>query len=114
MASAFGIDTTALLQLLKSKMSYLQASGLETSRNIAQADIPGARRRELRPFEQVLKKTKEGVEVAITSSDLVKTGEQIHREEETLTMTNIAMEYQGLIAIYKRYHDMIKMVIGKG
>ncbi len=109
-----GISGTMLIHALKQKLGYLQASAFETSRNIAQADIPGVRRREIRPFQEVLKRTKIGDSFALDSSDIVTTGEQIQREKEVLDMTNISMEYQGLMSIYKRFHDMVRLVIGRG
>lgn len=102
-----------LMKLLTEKLKYLQASSFEMTRNIARADIAGMRRMELKPFAQTLKKTHQGMTSDLTNAQ-VNTGEMISRETESLALGQITMEYQALINIYRRYHDMVRLVIGKG
>ncbi|MBX9977201.1 MAG: hypothetical protein K2X98_03005 [Alphaproteobacteria bacterium] len=113
-AKGLGIFNTNLIKLLTHKMSYLQASAFETSRNVSAADIPGVRRREVKPFDKVIKKTAHGIEIHLSQSDVTNTHEHINREGEVLNLQNIAMEYQSLIHVYRRYHEMIRLVIGRG
>lgn len=101
-----------LMKLLTEKLKYLQASTFEMTRNIAAADIVGMRRQELKPFAQTLKKTRDGVTSDLTNAQ-VNTGEMISRETESLALGQTTMEYQALISIYKRYYDMVRLVIGR-
>ena len=105
--------TLGVMKLLTEKLKYLQASSFEISKNIAAADIPGMHRRELKPFEKTLRKTKGQVESDLNKAE-VQTTEMINRESETLSLSHVTMEYQSLIHIYKRYHDLVRLVIGKG
>ncbi len=114
MSNSLGFFNTNLLKLLTHKISYLQASAFQASRNVSQADMPEAKRREMKPFDKVIKKTGKNIDMDLRQSDVVNTSEQINRESEVLNLQNIAMEYQSLIHIYKRYHDMIRLMIGKG
>lgn len=109
-----GVLNTNLIKLVLHKMHYLQSSALEVSQNVAKADIAGARRRELKPFEKVISKTSHGgIAMNLQSKDVINTQEFINRENEVMNMQNISMDYQAMVQIYKRYHDMIRLVIGK-
>ncbi len=113
MTNDLGLFNTNLLKLLIHKMSYLQASALQSSQNVAKADIPEARKKELKPFEKVVKKTAHGLEMNLNEEHVINTGEQINREAEVLNLQTLAMDYQSLIHIYKRYHEMIRVAIGR-
>lgn len=105
--------TLGLMKLLTEKLKYLQASSFEISKNIAAADVPAARRRELRPFAQTLRKSGGAFESDLSQAE-VQTAEMINRESETLALSQVTMEYQTLISIYKRYHEMVRLAIGRG
>lgn len=101
------------VQNILNKMKYLQASAFTVSQNIAQADIPGTRRQTLRPFEQIMRNTNKRGGLNLTHADTLNTGEMIHKEREVLDLHNISNEYSALTQIYRRYHEMIRIAIGK-
>lgn len=108
-----GITPPALVQNILDKMQYLQASALITARNIAESDIPGTRKRELRPFEELMKSKPKRSDLKISAHDTVDTKEMIYKEREVLALQNTSHDYTALTQIYRRYHEMIRIAIGK-
>jgi flagellar basal body rod protein FlgB len=109
-----GITGSAnLMNLLTEKLKYLQASSMALTQNIATADISGVTRKELKPFLKTLHKTKDGMQTDLKGAT-IDTGEMISRESESLNLGQVAMEYQSLLHMYKRFHDLVRLMIGKG
>lgn len=105
--------TPSIITLLMHRLDYLQASALATTQNIAVADIPGARHKELKPFSKMLTKQGKYWSMDIKHSDTLKTQFPIHREQEVLSLQNTTMDYQAMMSIYKRYHDMVRVALGR-
>lgn len=101
-----------LMQLLTEKLKYLKAAASHITQNIAAADISGARRLDIKPFSNILTHTRNGVHANLDKAR-IQTNEMISREGESLALGQVSMEYQSLIGMYRRYHDMVKLVIGK-
>ncbi len=107
------ILTPSIIKVLMHRLDYLQASALATTKNIAVADMPGERHREVKPFSKVLSKQGKSWTMNLKPSDTLKTSFPIHREQEILSLQNTTMDYQAMMSIYKRYHDMIRIALGR-
>jgi flagellar basal body rod protein FlgB len=94
------------------KLSYLQSASYVASQNIANADTPGHYRKEIQPFEKLLKKNQSG-RYSLKENGVTEGKQEISREEEVLRLHQINIDYQMLINTYKHYNDMILIAIGK-
>lgn len=112
MKPQINIFSSSIFQLMREKMAYLKQASFVSSYNIAHADTK--QRRELQSFDKVIKKNAQG-QYALKQNglDAVETGEEVNRESEMLQLHHINFEYQSIMNFYKRYNDMIRVVIGK-
>jgi len=87
--------------------------------NIANADIKGTARKEIRPFHQVLKRhgmipnknTPDGQILRIDAKDFLTTKTEISRELEMLEMSRNSLEHDAILSTVKNFHQLLKTIL---
>ncbi len=105
--------------LLNHRLTWLSARSNLMVTNIAQAEIKGATRKEVRPFDQVLKRhgaipNKNGTHtkiLKIDTADTIVTKTEISRELEMLEMSRNALEHDAIISTVKNFHQLVKTIL---
>ena len=104
---------------LASKMAKHAAARHEVvARNIANADTPGYKARDLKPFDAFLALTKGGG-TEIMNSHEVKTstaspnGNNVSLDEQMLIASETKMQHETALAIYRKSMDLLRIGLGK-
>lgn len=87
--------------------------------NIANADIKGTARKEMRSFHQVLKRhgmipnknSPQGRILRIDSKDFFTTKTEISRELEMLEMARNSLEHDAILSTVKNFHQLLKTIL---
>lgn len=133
-----GIDNIAVMEGLKRRMQYLSERQAVLAQNVANADTPGYKSRDLKPVnfrEEVdnaigritLASTNPGhisgsgkstsrFALASESDDFETTpsGNAVVLEEEMLKMNKTATDYQTTTALYRKLSGLLDMAIDGG
>lgn len=127
------LSSLGLFQRMEQKMHWLSARQTVLSENVANADTPGYRARDLKPF--TLGQTGSAVSLAQTqaghiqsatgsaysasalaASEVTETspdGNQVSLEDQLTKVADTGMEYQMLTNLYRKQISMIKTAIGR-
>lgn len=136
------LSSLGVFQQLERKMNWDVARQQVISQNIANADTPNYKARDLKPldFSEVLRKTDSGQ--GALSLTMVKTspkhmsavglsntpevvestaeieidpsGNQVSLERETSKLGEVGMDYQALTNLYRKQVSMLKTALGRG
>lgn len=135
-----GISDIPILSMLRTRLDWSQARQRVLSENVANADTPGFRARDLTPlkFEEpallaprtvanvTLARTENGHIAGVPSSgdgdfrsrqhsgySVRPTGNAVNLEQEMMKVAANQMDYQAVTALYARSLGLIKTAIGK-
>ena len=105
--------------LLNHRLTWLSARSNIMAVNIAHADIKGTTRKEIRPFQKVLKShnalpNKSGTHTQILrigTADTMTTKTEISRELEMLEMSRNALEHDAILSTVKNFHQLVKTIL---
>jgi flagellar basal-body rod protein FlgB len=127
---------SGILSIMSQKMSYLGQKQAVLAQNVANADTPGYKAKELvafETFEQALSKTQAGT-MKVTSDkhilpaamsgvnagtkkmrsfETVPTGNSVDLEQQMMETSATAVEYQADTSIYQKFMTMLRVAIGK-
>ncbi|MBI1954240.1 MAG: hypothetical protein HYS39_01385 [Proteobacteria bacterium] len=100
---------------MNQRLRWLSHKSQLLNQNIAHADIPGYNRKDIKPFESLvdLRKKSLSVSTPFNKTAYLDTQEPVAREWEIVALTEVASDYQAVIALYRKYMGLIKSVIGK-
>ncbi len=129
------LQKQSLFQIAQEKMGYLGQRTKVLSQNIANADTPNYRARDLKPvnFQDELKRTNKSVPMAATQanhlppvskpenfrsmnsrsyeSSLSKNG--VVLEEQMMKLGETQGDYEATTTLYRKYIDMMKLAVGR-
>lgn len=104
---------------LASKMAKHAAARHQTvARNIANADTPGYKARDLKPFDAVLA-LRNGNDADDMSSHEVKTttgspnGNTVSLDEQMVIASETKIQHETALAIYRKSMDLLRIGLGK-
>ncbi|WP_029040878.1 flagellar basal body rod protein FlgB [Cucumibacter marinus] len=127
-----------ILSALKQKMNWHQSRQTLLAENVANAETPGYRGRDLKPFsfeDHVNSLKLEGVETSAThkahfavhsevgrgfgtnklnSFEITPEGNGVTLEDEMMKVTSNQLDYQAATTLYTRSIRLIKTALGKG
>lgn len=112
----------ALSQLMHHRVTWLNKRSEILTYNIAAADIPGTKRKEVRGFTDVLARKgilRPGGELKRTEilhvdqEDILQTKAEVNREVEMLEMSHNTLEHDALLSIIRNFHRMLRVLSGK-
>lgn len=115
-------EPTKLMTLLVNKMAWQNAKTEKSSHNIANAETPGYKRREIKKFSEVLKtnlgKMKNDPSMVspymeIKGNHEIRTGEEVTRDMEVMLLAENSMHYNANLQLFKKYLGLMKTVIGR-
>lgn len=125
------ISGLGLFRQMEQKMHWLSARQTVLSENVANADTPGYRPRDLKPFELAsgtlaLAQTNAGhltgsnasrTPVAVRDTSIIETspdGNQVSLEDQLTKVADTGMDYQMLTNLYRKQISMFKTALGRG
>jgi flagellar basal body rod protein FlgB len=100
------------LNSLVGKMTWNIARGQRISSNIANYDVPGYQKLDVKPFAQSIR-TISQTDDTLLSVQSTRHGIEMSREEEMLKLSENTSNYQANLNIFKKYLGLLKTVIGK-
>lgn len=114
--------TDRLTALINQKLKYFSKIAQVTTENIAQAELKGAKKRELIPFSTIYKQAtyekdtlgrryNDIKKVQIKDSHIHTTKEEISPEMESMKMGRITREHDNLVKILKSFSAMHESVL---
>ncbi|GAA6209896.1 flagellar basal body rod protein FlgB [Cognatishimia sp. WU-CL00825] len=113
------LDTPNLFQLASDRLKWLSDKQKVVSENIANADTAGYRAREVEGFESYLRAAEAAgtsldaqVQESATSWGSDISGNNVILEEQILEATDTAGQYRIAANLYRKAHDMMRMVSG--
>lgn len=114
---------TSGVSLLHQRLQYLSKRTQILTENIARADIPGALRKDLKPFRELLRKksldtaknpiTSDPLNMEIKATDVKEYKKEIEREMEVLELNHNSLNHQSLIDILSTMHKLYKTAVAK-
>lgn len=116
------IGPTNVISLLANKMGWQAARTQNLNFNVANAETPGFKRRELKDFHEVLRRNASKLRettsalapiVPVESKDINRTFDEVSREDEMLTITENSTSYSANLQFFKKYLNLMKTVLGK-
>ena len=108
-----GVAKTQISDILTKKMSYLAARGHAMAENIGNVDTPGYSRKDLKPFQELLRKSSGKSELEISSKDFVNTHTEVNRETESMRLAEVESEFRFISSILNKYMKLVESVFGK-
>ena len=128
------LSKISLFALMNKNMSYLNSRQDVLSQNVANANTPGYKAKDLKEidFAEMLTPSASGLSVTdprhisgVTGSaggnfgsevsptyEVTPTGNQVVLEEEVMKISKTTMEYQQTSGIYRKMLSMLKMALG--
>lgn len=111
--------------LMQQRIKWLNTKVQVLSENIANSDMPQARRKEMTPFKTLLNRAlparsstgkilKDVKNVKIGDTDVKLTNDEISREQEMMLLTRSTTDHDGLLSIVKSFHRMYRSILTKG
>lgn len=129
------LESLGLFRLIAQRMDWLTARQTVLSQNIANANTPGYRARDLKPFASLLAgrgtaplqmagtqaghmapRGADAAPAAEFTQDPYETspdGNQVALEQQLMQMTETAMDHQFATNIYRKQLGMISMALGR-
>ncbi len=126
------ITESGILSLMSAKMSYLGQKQSVHAENVANANTPGYKAKEILPFETVLKETSGGMRVTdpqhivpasmagvnaktkkAKSFETLPSGNSVDLEQQMMEVSKATMEYQADVSIYNKFVSLLRVAIGK-
>lgn len=107
------ITDTKFMGMLTKKMSYLSARGQVMAENIGNVDTPGYNRKDLKPFETMLKKNGNKSDLEISDRDFVQTHREVNREVESMRLAEVESEFRFISSILNKYMKIVEITVGK-
>lgn len=114
---------TSLISLMHQRLQYLSKRTQVLTENIAQADIPGRIRKDLKPFKDLVRKksldasknpiTSDPLRLDIDSKDVKEFKTEVEREMEVLELSHNSINHQALIEILGNMHRLYKTAIAR-
>lgn len=126
------VSTPDVSQLIERRMAYLNQRQAVLAENVANADTPGYKARDLAPltFDNALKQASVGMTVTDPkhivpasmsgvnaktinqeSSEVLPSGNSVDVEQQMMEVSKTAVDYQGLTAIDHALGSMAKMAL---
>jgi flagellar basal-body rod protein FlgB len=127
-----------LLDMLRERMSYLNARQDVLSQNVANADSPGYAARDLKPmaFDEMLKRVNGGSDTSLTITDphhiplsqgaetefagadspdteASPNGNTVSLEQEMIKVSDTQAQYQAATSLYSKALNMMRTAIGQ-
>jgi flagellar basal body rod protein FlgB len=117
------IFQTPLISLMHQRLQYLSKRSQILTENIARADIIGAKRKDIKPFEDLVNRkkiekassssSKIGYNLNIKNNDLITFNQEIERELEILDLSHNSLNHQAIIDVLGTMHRLYKTAIGR-
>ncbi|HCU07100.1 MAG TPA: hypothetical protein DIC42_05955 [Holosporales bacterium] len=118
------ISNTPLTALIHQRLKYLSKRSEILTGNIARADIPGAKRREIRPFRELATQQtmkflnqdtlhEEQCTLDISQKDIQTENREIEREMEIMEMNHNSLNHQALLDIVSNFYKLYKYAISR-
>jgi len=129
------LQKQSLFQLAEQKMGYLGQRTKVIAQNIANADTPNYRARDLKPvnFAQELSRTNRTVSMAATQANHLPpvskpeafrsmngrsyestiSKNSVVLEEQMMKLGQTQSEYEASTTLYRKYLDMVKLTLGR-
>lgn len=126
---------SGILSLMSQKMSYLGQKQAVLAQNVANADTPGYKAKELVPFQsfaEAMKSASSGMAVTsdkhivpasmagvnagtkkMRSFEVVPSGNSVDLEQQMTETSATAVEYQADASIYQKFMTMLRIAVGK-
>jgi len=129
-----GLNDTGLVRLITEKMGYLGQKQAVLAQNIANANTPGYKAKELTPFsfDTILKETQGGMTVTnanhiipasmagvnaatkrTKSYETVPSGNSVDLEQQMMDSSQTAIDYQSMAAVYHKVMGLFRTALGK-
>ena len=115
-------EATKLLTLMTNKMAWQNAKTHVHSHNIANSETPGFKKQQLKKFNEVLKTNISQLKkndsllapvMTINDHNQIQTDEEVKRDVESMELAENTLNHQANIQLLKKYHGLMKTVIGK-
>lgn len=131
------ITDTSLMALMREKLNYLGQKQAVTADNVANANTPGYKAKDLKPFSfadamkqagkaenggmkitnpnHIVPASMEGVNAGtrkMVSYETLPSGTSVDLEQQMSEVSKTTMDYQGIMAIYKKFSLMLKSAVG--
>lgn len=128
------IASSGILGLMSSKMSYLGQKQAVQAENVANADTPAFKAKEIVPFtfENAMREVQSGMRVTDTrhivpasmagvnagtkkahSFETVPSGNSVDLEQQMMEVSKTTLEYQASASIYQKFMGLLRAAIGK-
>ena len=117
------IFQTPLISLMHQRLQYLSKRSQILTENIASADIIGAKRKDIKPFEELVNRKKIEKttnsrsridnDLNIKAQDITTFKQEIERELEILDLSHNSLNHQALIDVLSTMHKLYKTAIGR-
>ncbi len=125
------VQGPGLHELLKERMAYLNQRQAVLAENVANADTPGYKARDLAPFS-FGDAMKQAIGMSVTnpnhiipasmaganarsikedSIEVLPTGNSVDLEQQMMDVSKTAVDYQGMTSIYKSIGNMLKIAL---
>jgi len=129
---ANNVSGPGLEELLKQRMAYLNQRQSILAENVANADTPGYKARDLAPFTfgDALKQASVGMSVTDPrhivpasmagvnaktikpdTGEVLPSGNTVDVEQQMMDVSKTAVEYQGITSIYHAIGNMVKIAL---
>lgn len=112
-----------LLQNMSAMAGHAEKRHALIAENIANADTPGFKARDLQPFSEIFQKSKmNGVDVKTLAADVQKmetadiaspNGNTVSLEQQTMLAAQTKGDHEMALVVYRKALEMMKMAIGK-
>jgi flagellar basal-body rod protein FlgB len=133
--SSMDLQKQPLFQMAQQKMGYLGQRTKVLAQNVANADTPNYRARDLKPvnFQEELKRTNKGVTMVATQANHLPpvskpenfrslnnrsyeasiSKNNVVLEEQMMKLGETQGEYEATTTLYRKYIDMMKLAVGR-
>ena len=119
---------------MSGKMAYLSQRQAVLAQNVANADTPGYKAKDLSPytFESAVKQAQTGMAVTnpahiipasmagvnaktikTASAETLPSGNNVELEQQALQVSRTAVDYQAMTAMYKKVTSWFRMALGR-
>lgn len=115
---------TSLTSLIHQRLQYLNKRSEVLTGNIARADMPGAKRQEIRPFRDIAKQktinfshqdseNSQQYTLDLSAKDIKTEDKEIEREMEIMEMNHNTLNHQALLDIVSNFYKLYKYAISR-
>ena len=115
---------TSLTSLIHQRLQYLNKRSEVLTGNIARADMPGAKRQEIRPFRDISKQktikfshqdsvNSQQYTLDLSAKDIKTEDKEIEREMEIMEMNHNTLNHQALLDIVSNFYKLYKYAISR-